>query len=36
MSGESKGKRRLRKPTAPKPQEDASLKGAAGRTKGSG
>jgi len=36
MSDDSKGKRRLRKPGTPKPQENAPPEGAAGRTKGSG
>jgi hypothetical protein len=36
MSDESKSKRRLRKPAAPKLREDASQEGAAARAKGSG
>ena len=36
MSDDSKGKRRLRNPATPKPQENAPPEGAASRTKGSG
>ena len=36
MSDDSEGKRRLRNPATPKPQENAPPEGAAGRTKGSG